>query len=57
MKRRLGDGSTTTDHKMVWNYYAPRRRWEAVCEALDVVFYAAAGPTHEELQFRKGRTL
>jgi hypothetical protein len=55
MKRRLGDGSTTTDHKVVWNYYAPRERWEAVCEMLDVVFYAPATP--EDVAFRKDRTL
>ena len=55
MKRRLGDGSTTTDHKVAWWYYAPRRRWEAVCEVLEVVFYAQGLP--EDVQFRKGRTL
>lgn len=55
MKRRLGDYSTTTDHKIPWNYYTPRRRWEAVCEVLEVVFYA--WPVPEDLQFRKGRTL
>jgi hypothetical protein len=55
MKRRLGDGSTTTDHKVPWNYYLPRNRWEAVCEVLDVVFYAPV--QLEDVQFRKDRTL
>lgn len=55
MKRRLGDDSGTTDHKLVWNYYNPRARWEAVCEVLEVVFYAHGVP--EDVRFRKGRTL
>ena len=55
MKRRLGDGSSTTDHQIVWNYYFPRQRWEAVCETLDVVFYSHGLP--EDVQFRKDRTL
>jgi hypothetical protein len=55
MKRRLGDGSSTTDCKVVWNFYAPRKRWEAICESLDVVFYAH--PVPEDEQFRKDRTL
>jgi hypothetical protein len=55
MKRRLGDGSSTTEHKIVWHFYAPRQRWEAVCEFTDVVFYAH--PVPEDELFRKGRTL
>ncbi len=55
MKRRLGDGSTTTEHKIVWHYFAPRKRWEAVCEMIDVVFYSH--PVPEDEPFRKGRTL
>ena len=44
MKRRLGDNSGTTDHKMLWNYFEPRKRWEAVCELLDVIFYCEGVP-------------
>jgi len=55
MKRRLGDMSGKTEHKIVWNYYAPRKRWEAICELLDVVFFSEADPADVEL--RKDRTL
>jgi hypothetical protein len=55
MKRRLGDGSAFTDHSCVWNWYQPRKRWEAVCESLDVVFYAH--PVPADMKFREGRTL
>ena len=44
MKRRLGDNSGDTAHKILWRYYAPRGRWEAVCEFLDVVFYCEGSP-------------
>lgn len=59
MQQRLGRVSDEGKkkghiHKVTWNYYLPRKRWEAVCEHSDVVFYAAAVP--EDLEFRKGRT-
>ena len=55
MRKRLGDGKLGAEHKVIWNYYVPRLRWEAVCEHTDVVFFAA-GVT-EDMEFRKGRTL
>lgn len=55
IRRRLGDGGLGPEHKVVWNFYEPRNRWEAVCEHTDVVFFAAAVP--EDLLFRAGRTL
>ena len=54
MKKRLGDGELGSPHKVIWNYYIPRSRWEAVCEHSDVVFYAAGVP--EDVGFRKGRS-
>jgi len=55
MKRRLGgDASGNTEHKIVWNYYAPRNRWEAICELLDVIFYSEGDP---EDGVRKDRVL
>jgi hypothetical protein len=55
MQKRLGTAPANGNmHKVTWNFYLPRVRWEAVCEHSDVVFYAAAVP--EDLEFRKGRT-
>jgi hypothetical protein len=54
MVKRLGDKSLGPEHKVTWNYYIPRKRWEAVCEHTDVVFYAAAVP--EDAGFRVGRS-
>ena len=49
-----GEKPLGLEHKVTWNYYIPRKRWEAVCEYIDVVFYAAAVP--EDAAFRKGRS-
>ena len=54
MKKRLGDQNMGPEHKVTWNYYLPRDRWEAVCEHTDVVFFAAGVP--EDVEFRKGRS-
>jgi len=56
MAKRLGDyGELGPRHKITWNYYKPRQRWEAVCEHTDVVFYATATPA--DALFRMDRTL
>ena len=54
MTERLGETPLGLEHKVTWNYYLPRTRWEAVCEHTDVVFFAAALP--EDADFRKGRS-
>jgi len=54
MKKRLGDSTMGPEHKVTWNFYLPRNRWEAVCEHTDVVFFAAGVP--EDVGFRKGRS-
>jgi hypothetical protein len=56
MTKRLGDRSKfpTKQYKHRWVYYKPRLRWEAVCEASDTIYTAAA--TDKDVIFRAGRT-
>jgi hypothetical protein len=51
----FGDKGEGITHKLTWNFYEPRKRWEAVCEHTDVLFYAAAVP--EDFGFRTFRIL
>lgn len=54
MQQRLGNTEGKgCMHRVTWNFYVPRNRWEAVCEHSDVVFYAPAEP--EDVEFRQGR--
>jgi hypothetical protein len=53
-RRLLDEEKDAKIHVLAWRFHIKRKRWEAVCEWSDIIYYAA--PTAADLKFRKGRS-